>query len=249
MSRRQDAGRLEVIALGLLDEAAQPVGARRLAEAFRAEGIDVAEATAGRYLHRLDEVGLTHSAGKQGRVLTEAGRQRLADRRMQQEIAARSARVAAAADAHDLDALIDLLHTRRAIEAEAARLAATRATEQELLQIASAADTHVHCIETPGRIGHSHDFHLLIARASHNRMLAAMAELLLDLRNDALAQLLDRISAAAGRVLDMALDHTTLADALARRDAPEAERLMREHIDKLIGVAMQSARAPKRRAR
>ena len=76
-----------------------------------------------------------------------------------------------------------------------------------------------------------------MAKAAHNRMLDAMAEVFLEPENHLLARLLDRIADRAGTVLDMALDHEHLAAALEARDAEEAARLMREHLDKLIHVA------------
>lgn len=230
--------RMQLIALDMLAASDRPAGALSLAAAFQSAGIDVTEATAGRYLRQLDQAGLTRSLSKRGRVLTTAGERRLQELRMRAKLAAQGARVAAAANTRDIDELIDLLHARRAIELEAARLAATRATEEELRNIAKAASTHVDCFERDDRVELSHNFHVLVAAASHNRMLAAMAAMFLDHENDLLAQLLDRISADAGAVLDMALDHKRLVAALRSRDAAEAEAIMREHIDKLISVAV-----------
>lgn len=69
---------MELTALLLLEGAHEPVGSARLAEAFRQSGIPVASATAGRYLRQLDERGLTRPKGtKLGRIITDAGRQRL----------------------------------------------------------------------------------------------------------------------------------------------------------------------------
>lgn len=237
MATSGDKARMELIALAMLARSHEPTGARRLAEIYRSEKIGVAEATAGRYLRALDETGLTRSVGMRGRVLTKAGERRLEELRLQQQISVQSALVAAAADVQSLDELIDLLHVRRAVEAEAARLAATRATKAEIARIVAVADVHTHCIETCDRLEQSHNFHLLLARASRNRMLSAMAALLLDPKNDKLAVLLDRLAVESGVILDMTSDHRRIAAALQRRDAEKTERLAREHIDKMIVVA------------
>lgn len=239
--RAQRAGDVEndilAVALQTLAVAKGPVGALTLAAALRASGVEMAEATAGRYLRRLDEGGLTRSLGKRGRVITPAGLRRLRDLRMRTKLAAQGERVAEAARSRGVDDLIDLLHARRAIEIEATRLAVQRATAEELAAIVAAADQHVDCVQGQERVERAHDFHLLVAAASHNRMLAAMAEMFLDPANDLLAQLLDRIAAGAGVVEDMAHDHAQLAAALAMRDGEAAERLMRSHLDKLIRIA------------
>ncbi len=240
MAKADDRTRMEVIALDLLAQSDEPTGARRLAEVYRREKIDLAEATAGRFLRALDEMGLTQTVGARGgRVLTEAGRRRLRQLHTERQIHAQSTLVAQAADVKSLDELIDLLHVRRAAEAEAARLAVIRATDQEIERLAEVAATHTDCFETCDRIEQSHNFHLLLARASHNRMLLAIIELLLDPRNDELAVLLDRIAVDAGVIAGMVSAHPKIALALRRREADKAERLMREHIEMMISTANQ----------
>jgi DNA-binding GntR family transcriptional regulator len=249
MSMRPGQDRIELLTLTLLNETSDPVGARRLAEVLRAEGFDLAEATAGRFLRSLDEAGATISIGKQGRVLTESGRQRMEKLRLRGELAAHGALVAAAAEAQDLEELTDLLHARRAVESEAVRLAVRRATEAEIAAIAQAALDHAGHVDAPDRIARAHAFHMLLVRASHNRMLTAIAGLLLDLRNEKLALLLDRLAEAAGMIGDLAQDNHEIVDALRARDADRAERAVRRHMDKLIAVPAGAPRKGGRRGR
>lgn len=232
-SERQMA---ELVALALLEEAAMPVGAARLAGALRRAGILVAEPTAGRLLHALDEHGYTHTAGaKRGRVITEAGRQRLAELRQRERRGEHSARMVGAVETADIDDLIDLLHVRRAVEAEAARVAARRATDEELDRITAFAAEHAQAASDGGGISApSLTFHRLVAEASHNRLLVAVALLLLDPANDPLARLLAAIALDEGVTLDHVADHVALAAALRSRDAAAAETMMRAHMDRLI---------------
>lgn len=239
MGRTDDKTRMELIALGVLAQSDEPTGARRLAEIYRREKVEVAEATAGRYLRSLDEMGFTQAVGARGRMLTDAGHRRLQHLLSQQQIDAQSALVAAAADVRTLDELIDLLYVRRAVEAEAARLAATRATDAEIKRLEAVAATHTACFETCDRIEQSHNFHLLLGQASHNRMLSAIVELLLDPRNDELAVLLDRIAVDAGVIAGMVSTHAEIAAAVRRHDVAETERLAREHIEMMISTANQ----------
>lgn len=234
-----------VVALSLLSASEQPVGARQLSDALRAEGLDLAEATAGRLLRTLDHEGLTRNSGRRGRVLTALGGRLLDELRLQEAFASQSAQIAEAANADDLAQLLHLLDTRRGIEAEAARLAAMRATEAEQQAITAAAHEHVSCIHLPARIDHSHSFHMLIARACGNPMILSVMTLLLGLHNHKLAKLLDQLMetspADSGlvKVQDGARHHVELARAIAERNAPGAESLMRAHIDEMIRVAVR----------
>ena len=236
MSAGNDNTAMELAALAALDDAGEPVGSARLADALRQAGIGVAEATAGRYLRQLDERGLTRSLGvKAGRFITDAGRARLAELRHLRRQDEHGARMLDAVAATEIDELVDLLYVRRAVEVEAARIAANRATEEELAQLAALSRRHVHDVGIgQDTVEPSMHFHRLVAEASHNRMLIAVALLLLDPANEPLEKLLGRIALDAGTTLDQAHDHITLAEALTARDASAAETAMRAHMDKLI---------------
>lgn len=229
---------MERVALRVLVESGEPVGARRLSEVFRQNNIDVAEATAGRLLRSLGEAGYAETVGMRGRVLTPLGHNRLTELEFRNELDAHSDIVARAIEATSIEELVDLLHVRRAVEAEAARLAAVRATDNELAAIVKAAADHVNCVENgpEDRVVHARGFHALVGQASHNRMIAAMIDMLLDPKNDPLQRLLDQLSLKAGVVNAMSHEHESVAEALCARDPVEAERRMRAHIESMIAV-------------
>lgn len=236
-----------MVALSFLAGSERPVGARQLSEVLRAEGLNLAEATAGRLLRTLDEEGLTRNKGRHGRTLTPLGGRLLDELRLQEAFANQSTQIAEAANADDFAQLVHLLDTRRGIEAEAARLAAIRGSDAELTMITASAREHVSCIHLPARIDQSHSFHMHVARASGNPMILAVMTLLLGLHNHKLAKLLDLLMTDApedsglGKVRDAAHHHVELAEAIRERNAPEAERLMRAHIDEMIRVAVRRA--------
>ena len=236
MTESTDPSALERITLTLLADSAEPVGSARLAEACRRAGLTIAEATAGRYLRQLDQRGLTHTTGaRRGRLITDAGRARLAELQRLRRHDEYGATMLQAVATTEIAELLDLLHVRRAVESAAARLAASRATDVELAQIAAASHQHVRDV----RGGHdtvepSMNLHRLIAEASHNRMLIAVALLLLDSANDPLEKLLGQIALDTGETLDQATDHLLLAATLRSRDPDAAESAMRAHMDKLI---------------
>lgn len=240
MSNRSYSDQMALITLTLLAESDQPVGARRLSEVFRSNGVDVAEATAGRCLSELDELGWTRSRGKKGRTLTEAGRRHLVELRLRDRLSEAGSLIAAAGELTRSEDIVDLLYARRAVEPEAARLAASRATCEELDQIDAAAEGCA-CSEGVHMIRFSRSFHRLLTQACHHRMLSAVAELLLETNerpNDRFE--LHRRSTAVGAYTQLKQDHRDIVAALKRRDAAEAERLTREHIDRMISVARKT---------
>ncbi len=65
--------------LRVLDQAGEPLGSSRLASELANFGVHLTDRAIRYHLGRLDEAGLTEPLGRQGRRLTEAGRQELAD--------------------------------------------------------------------------------------------------------------------------------------------------------------------------
>jgi DNA-binding FadR family transcriptional regulator len=229
--------RMERIALDTLAGADGPVGASRLVERLSQHQIEMSEATAGRFLRSLDRRGLTQPIGKLGRLLTDQGRSRLAQLEILRRQGEHSALLVGAATPRDVDELIDLLYVRRAVEPEAARHAALRATDDEREAIRAVADSHIHHVMDG--TDHSEaaiDFHRLVAHASHNKMLTAVAGLTLDPSLSSLSMLLDFISVEAGAHFTFAHEHRDIIDAIVAREPQQAEAAMRRHVDDLIRV-------------
>lgn len=232
-----------LIALHTLGQSKLPVGARRLAEVLTQNGFDTAEATAGRMLHRLDKQGLTEVLGKQGRILSRKGRARLSELQMQQAINRDTAIVAAAFDVTHERELLGLLFARRAIESEAARLAAIYATDEEIgeMQQASAA---CNCVAHAERDAPAKAFHMTVVNGSHNALLSAVGAMLLNPNIEPAARLLLKdLSSRPGVDESMAVDHDHIVAAIAARDSEEAERLMRAHMDGMIALAALDTKA------
>jgi GntR family transcriptional repressor for pyruvate dehydrogenase complex len=235
-----DQTRIEQIALDTLASADGPVGASRLVEELSQHDVDLSEATAGRFLRSLDRRGLTRPLGKRGRLLTEEGRTRLQQLEFLQRQGEHSALLVGAATPIDIDELVDLLYVRRAVEPEAARHAALRATDEERAAIRAVADSHIHHVmDGTDHAAAAIDFHRLVARASHNKMLTAVASLTLDPSNNALSTLLDAISVEAGAHFTFAHEHRDIVNAIIAREPHHAEAAMREHVDDLIRVVQE----------
>lgn len=138
-----------------------------------------------------------------------------------------------------VDELAELLELRIGVETEAAALAAARADSAGIAAVGRAL---AHFVEAAGRPSDSvkadFEFHRSIAAASGNRYLL---QLLDSLGRTAIATPRARLAVAAdaaepegGAVAAhhrlVAVEHATIHDAIARRDATDARAAMRVHL-------------------
>lgn len=129
-------------------------------------------------------------------------------------------------------AVLEVVEVRRALESEAAALAATRHTRAQLAEL-RAAVAAIAREEAAGGDGVRPDveLHRAIARASGNRHFAALWDFM-----GPLLQLAIRATRAhEARRVDFAAqvraEHRALVDAIARRDAPAARAAALRHMD------------------
>lgn len=235
--------RTDLVALGLLSSASEPVGNQRLVQALLENGIVVAEATAGRILRSLVSRGFARTLGKRGRIVTDAGLSRLEDLRKDRRKRERSARLVALADVGDIDTLVEMLHVRRAIEPEAARLAAERADAEDIAEMTRLACAHcVAAMKGTEWLPPAVSFHRRLVVASHNRLLVEVGLMAIEQTD---SYLLDKISLdpryaritaeEVGRdARGFASDHERMAEAIRHRDGVGAETETRHHIDKML---------------
>lgn len=243
ISDRDPGSNIDFVALELLHASDTPIGNQTLVSALREEEIVIAEATAGRVLRKLVSQGLARTLGKKGRVLTPAGRMRLASMKSDRQRYQRSVRLVEASSIEDVQSLHDMLLVRRAIEPEAARLAALRATDEDIALLDKF--TCAHCmasVDGGERVDPAISFHSQLLRASHHVLLIEIGLLVMEQTN---TDLLDQIShdpsmknrerAETERDAEaLAADHQEITDAIRARNAEGAERSMRTHIDRLL---------------
>ena len=128
--------------------------------------------------------------------------------------------------------LRELAEARMALETTAARLAAERATEEDIAALSAALTG-----QNPSTATRSLDFHTTLVAASHNRALLIMfsaTRALIQEAFDALHARQPDMAEAARRV------HTALYRAIQQRDPETAVRLMREH---MLDFAARAERA------
>ncbi|MBX3567863.1 MAG: GntR family transcriptional regulator [Rhizobiaceae bacterium] len=130
--------------------------------------------------------------------------------------------------------LIDLLVFREAVEGMAARHAAMNATDAEIAQIAELLHGHENDPDISAGKGYFQgsgdtDFHLQIAKASHNSRLSSFVSGPL---YSILRLYRHRMSAVPGRPHAALVEHRAILTAIQRRDPDEAEQHMRAHISR-----------------
>ncbi|MGW0805101.1 FCD domain-containing protein [Nonomuraea sp. NPDC002799] len=210
--------------LGVLADADSPIGARQARTILAAAGVSISEPSISRLLRDLDRDGLAVTVGAKGRVISAEGRRRVAELRT-------TTRLQQAVDVRAAKDLVDLLHARRAVEREIVREAALHAGPEAARALRDLMRQHAECLargevpESPGL-----DFHRAIVRLSRNRVLQAMADLVLGPRYNRVETLLDLIIGNHHTEAKAVEEHERIVDAIAAGDAITAERTMNDHL-------------------
>jgi GntR family transcriptional repressor for pyruvate dehydrogenase complex len=135
----------------------------------------------------------------------------------------------------------DLMDVRRVFEPAVAGMAAARATSSDLEEIGrilAAQRRKLRSGETT--IAEDTAFHAAVARATHNPVIVAIMETLNDLLVDSRVRTLQQ----RGRPLKSLRGHTSVVDALRRRDAQRAADAMRAHLDQIAALLDQLSERP-----
>jgi GntR family transcriptional repressor for pyruvate dehydrogenase complex len=139
---------------------------------------------------------------------------------------------------HDLQD--ELMDVRRMFEPAVARVAASRVTDADLVDLDHILDAQRKKLKT-GRSAIAEDtaFHEILARATRNRVvisiMATLNDLLVESRTLTLKQ-----KGRPGRSL---LGHEAVVDALRRRDPDAAAEAMRAHINQIADLFEQPSAA------
>lgn len=133
----------------------------------------------------------------------------------------------------------DMLEVRLMLECQAASLSAQRATDDDVSSIVDSIDAMRAQPRPPTEnVRLDFDFHMAVARASHNLVLVALVDAIRDL-------LYDTIAATHASNPDMVLRvdaHAAVLDAIRRHDASAAAEAMAAHL-KMTEFLIQLLRA------
>ncbi|MBL3592507.1 MAG: FCD domain-containing protein [Synergistaceae bacterium] len=209
----------------------RPLGAGAAREVLLEAGIDLSEATAGRLLRDLEREGLAVKIGVQGRRLTEEGQRAVAEIRRHRTNEASTEALLDSLRTTKKKELVDLIVTRRALEAEAARLAASNGTPEEIEELRSVmAETKRLIASGRSMAGSDGRFHATIAAMARNPILEAALQLIW--HNGQYSPLLEVIRYRLGRTLGG--DHERILQAIADGDGDGARQAMADHLDNVL---------------
>ena len=125
------------------------------------------------------------------------------------------------------ETLFQAIEVRRILEVESIALAAVRATEQDLTDLRESLAKMRSAAIDPDPLRFSPEFHTLLARASHNEVLASMMQSFIRL----IAQSSPLIARAVPESIAAEYpQHLKLYRAVVSRDAGKARRAMIEHV-------------------
>ncbi|HHY44864.1 MAG TPA: FCD domain-containing protein [Firmicutes bacterium] len=218
-------------ALHVVAESEVPVGAWYLRRALSERGIRVSEATCGRLLRMMEDAGHVEAKSRKGRVCTARGQRVLQEWQERQKRDRSQFAFVQSLKVHNPEELIDVLIARRALEGEAAALAAENATPEEIGRLRNIIKAHEEALAAMNSGAEENtDFHLTLAESSRNKVIVAALDVIY--RHPDVMTSLEYIRAHAGS--QMAADHNPIIKAVEQRDPHAARDAMIQHINNVI---------------
>lgn len=144
---------------------------------------------------------------------------------------------------YGVDEVRDLYQIRAALEGTAAALAAQRMTDDELAGLDTVLERMERATARHAKhatVREADSFHLTIHRGARSPRLVAI----LDQLYGQIAHFRKITLAIPGRASQASEGHHYLVEVLRRRDAKEADRMMREHVLSAVDAFMELAASP-----
>lgn len=218
-----------------IEESQTPIGAGAIQRAI-ASRVRLSSASVGIILRDLQDQGLVVREGYRGHRLTPKGRTFLENYRNRQKKACLADRIFDYLTGSERQRLADILEARRAIETEAARLAASRAEELDLRRLGRNVEEQGKTTEARQRSLLDREFHAALLDAAHNPLLNTLFDFSEQLTaasdGESVDNFLSKIREEIGEILFE--DHLRVLRAVSARNAAEAERAMAAHMDRVL---------------
>jgi len=221
----------EYFVLHLLSVSTEPLGAGTVKEELARNGMDLSEASVGRFIRDLDRRGITSRVGFQGRILTPLGEERLAELVSEREKIVSTGAFLEAVKSREKDMLLEILVARRAIERELAALAAEFRTEDDIAALRDILDRQEALLARGEPMASTDpEFHREVARISGNKVLQSAIEIIR--KSGEGASFFEYIRTRVGSRVGS--DHEPVFRSIEAGDPEAAAASMALHIDNII---------------
>lgn len=204
----------ELIQTGVLKPGDRLPAERKLAEEFGIGRTHIREA-----LHKLEFYGIIKTLPQSGSVINSLG------------ITALEGLISDVVNLQGYD-FFSLVETRIILEVNAIKLCVERCTEEDMKCIEAAHHNFLKYWDSEERVSYDFAFHRAIAEASHNPVFKALILLItpdiMAIYNN------ERICAPSTQVVE---EHVHMVDAIRKRDAELAGKIMREHMNGVLEFA------------
>ena len=234
------------LVLKSIEESAAPIGAGTIRRHILPQA-SLSMATVGIILRDLQDRGLVIRQGYRGHQITDDGRNFLAAYRNRQKKACLADRIFDYLTGSDRQRLVDILEARRAIETEAARLAACRAGEADISRLRRNVQEQLSSGSEREGAALDREFHAILLDAAHNPLLNTLFDFSEQLTAASDGESVDHFLVKVREEIAGALieDHGRVLEAVARHDQGEAEKAMGAHLDRVIAFLGVAAGSPK----
>jgi GntR family transcriptional repressor for pyruvate dehydrogenase complex len=126
-----------------------------------------------------------------------------------------------------IDGIVDLVEVREILEPEIAAMAANRATSDQIAEMVEAVEAMNKAMNNPEAfIEADLDFHLALAKATHNTLIPILIDSLVDLLREHRA----RAASVKGGIERSQPYHKQILEAVQNGDADLARETMRQHL-------------------
>lgn len=169
---------LEFPILHMMRDAGSPLGAGAIGEVLESQGISISEAGIGRALRSFRQRGLLERRGFQGHVITDTGIERLADLEAAKRYGETLKKLMEKGLTQNYN-VVDILTARRALEREAAYLAALKATPEDIAELENIVKAQYSGMEkNENYADHSAAFHKTIMKMARSSILSNLYDLI-----------------------------------------------------------------------
>ncbi|MDX9871013.1 MAG: FCD domain-containing protein [Clostridia bacterium] len=221
----------EILVLEMVGDAQVPIGSWYLVNQLAEENIETSSATVGRVLNRLESLGYLQKEKFRGRIITDKGMDAIRYNKQLKDITSEQNKLNKYINPQVLEDFLVVLEARRTVERGTARLAALKATPEEIsfLDGVLARQEQKHK-EKQWITGDDLAFHKTIAKASKNTILETVYNQLaiFGQQSKSFEYIRTKIQA------EYMVSHRRIADAIRQRDPDKAEAAMAAHIDSLV---------------